>query len=158
MVLIVCGCASSETERVKGTAPELEQRHPIQVDALADKDESLKVSQELAALVREFEAHEARGNQEEFRPTSSVLQVRGGRVAVECSASGDSERLADDLEDLGLTGTASYGGMVGGWLPITAVPTLPELESLRFARAAMATTNSRYEREPVAGSRPEETA
>ena len=99
------------------------------------------MSRKFSGLLQEFEEHKASGTDEEIRPTSSVLQVRSGRVAIECSASEETERLAADSEGLGITGIASCGSMVGGWLPITPVSQLPELESPRFARAAMATTN-----------------
>ena len=98
------------------------------------------VSPELWALLEEFEAHNAGGAQEDFRPAISMLRVRSGRVAIDCAASDDAARLAADLEALGMTNTATFGAMVGGWLPIEAVPKLEDLDSLRFARAAMATT------------------
>lgn len=77
----------------------------------------------------------------EFRPKSALLQVRSGRVAIDCTPAADARQLVADLEDLGMTGIASFGNRVGGWLPIEATARLTGVDSLRFARAAVATTN-----------------
>ncbi len=98
------------------------------------------VSPELWTLLENFEAHKASGTAEEFRPASSKLRVRSGRVAIDCAAAEDATQLAANLEALGMTDTAIFGAMVGGWLPIEAVRQLENLDGLHFARAAMATT------------------
>lgn len=98
------------------------------------------VSPELWTLLEDFEAHNASGTSVVFQPTSSKLRVRSGRVAIDCAAANDATQLAADLNALGMTDTAIFGAMVGGWLPIESLAGLEDLDSLRFARAAMATT------------------
>lgn len=134
-------CACEQTDRATAAHYLPERSNVLQGTDLGDKKSRSNVSRELWELVATFEEHKASGTQEEFRPASSFIRVRSGRVAIDCTASEDTARLAADLEALGMTGIATFGNMVGGWLPIEAVPRLPELDSLRFARAAMAMTN-----------------
>ena len=134
------GCAASTGDGQPEGTSGVERRQPLRT-LVVEKDESLKLSRELLTLLEEFEVHKAGGAEGEFEPSGAALQVRAGRVAVECSALGEIERLVDDLEALGMIQIASYGGMTSGWLSITALPALAELETLRFARAAMATTH-----------------
>lgn len=69
-----------------------------------------------------------------------MVQLRDGRVLVDCAAAGDAEVLAAALRELGMTDVAVFKRMVSGWLPIESIGELETLESLRFARAAAAHT------------------
>lgn len=101
-----------------------------------------KIGHELLALYDEFARSSAAGATVAFHPTGSLPNVVGEHVAIDAVAAGGSEELRIALEALGLERSASYGRMVGGLLPIEAIPRLQDVPSLRFVRAAMAATNT----------------
>lgn len=101
-----------------------------------------RVSQELQQLYREFTRFASRGGDRSFVPQNPVLRVRDDRVAIDAVAAFDAQQLRAELEALGLKKAAVFGRMVGGLLPIASIPSMQELATLNFARAAMATTNS----------------
>jgi hypothetical protein len=94
-----------------------------------------KVSGDLLALHESYEDARRRGV--EFRSDSPTLRIVDDRVAIDATATGDVGVLEADLVRLGLCSAASFGRVVSGELPITAIPTLETLPSLAFARPSM---------------------
>lgn len=62
-----------------------------------------------------------------------VLRV-GDSVLIEATAAADPGLLLADLEAAGLTAPSAYGVVVNGRLPISALPALASMASLRYAR------------------------
>jgi len=101
-----------------------------------------KIGHELRELHRTFTSSPATPEPGGVGPKRSLLRVVGERVAIDAVAAGGTEELKTALEALGLQRAAVSGRMVGGLLPIEAIPMLQELPSLQFVRAAMAATNT----------------
>ena len=72
--------------------------------------------------------------------TNPLVRVDKGGVVIDAVASGDVEDLKKDLVALGLEHAASAGRIVSGQLPVSAIPAMAALPSLRYARAAMSAT------------------
>lgn len=105
-----------------------------------------KITLELAQLYDEYKSYKARKDfsssaAQSSPSTSELLTVIDERVAIEAIASDDVDLLRTDLQALGLEHASAYGRMVSGLLPVSAIDDLRTLESLRFARPVMATTN-----------------
>ena len=100
-----------------------------------------KAGHDLLALHREYQAYlqqadaQARGPSG-FRSRNFMAPTFAGYVVIDTAAAGDSEVLAADLEALGLEGGAVFGHMVSGRFPMSAIPALGTLDSLKFARPA----------------------
>ena len=81
---------------------------------------------------------------ETSQPRNSMLRMSddGGVVidAVATDAS-DADALLAELQELGLKEGSVYGRYVSGMLPIAAIAPAADLKSLKFAKAAIATTN-----------------
>jgi hypothetical protein len=106
--------------------------------ALADDGALAKVGPELRAL---YEAY--RIAQEQGRPLrlgDPSIRLVEDRVIVDAVASGDVLALRDRLVALGMQQAAWAGRIVSGQLPIAQIPAMAALPELRFARAAMSTT------------------
>lgn len=101
-----------------------------------------KVSSELMALHREYQAHLQSGRTI-FRPTTRLVRVIGNRVVIDATAARDPQTLKRDLEALGLRNGAVAGQLVSGQLPISAIPSLNSVSSLQSVRAAYAITHLR---------------
>jgi hypothetical protein len=101
-----------------------------------------KVSSELMALHREYQAHLQSGRTL-FHPTTPLVQVIGNRVVIDAAAARDPQTLRRDLEALGLRNAAVAGRLVSGQLPIAAIPSLNRVGSLQSVRAAYAITTLR---------------
>jgi subtilase family protein len=97
----------------------------------------LRLEREYAALSGAVGAVQASAT---FRPSSPVLRVAGGLVAVDAAADGDTATLLADLRALGLQDGKAFGRMVSGRLPIVAISAMGALPSLRFARPVLAAT------------------
>ncbi len=101
-----------------------------------------KVGSELALLYKEYTS-----SQVSLFPRlgtsqgSNSMRIDGNFVAVDFVASDDANALQAQLEKLGLKQGSVYGRYVSGMLPVEAISTVAELENLKFARPAMATTN-----------------
>ncbi|MBC7920012.1 MAG: S8 family serine peptidase, partial [Ferruginibacter sp.] len=99
-----------------------------------------KIGAELAGLKREFEVQQRsrKGATVEFQSQNSLIQVRpGGYVVVEAVAEGNNvDKLLADLKALGLVKAASFGRVVSGLMPITALDKMAGLKSMRFAHPA----------------------
>ena len=59
-------------------------------------------------------------------------------VVIDAVAASDANALRTDLEVLGLQQAATFGLMVSGRLPISAIRAMAALDSLKFARPAYA--------------------
>jgi hypothetical protein len=97
-----------------------------------------KVGSELIALYDEYLSYLASGKRGVFKSSNPLVRVVEDRVVVDAVASGDADVLKANLEGLGMQQAVSFGRVVSGQLPIRAVPSLAELSSLNFARAAIA--------------------
>jgi len=82
-----------------------------------------------------------------FRPANPLVRVVGDRVVIDAVASEDATILMSELMSLGMQGAVSFGRIVSGQLPISAIPAMAGLPSLQFARAAAASTRG----EPLPG-------
>lgn len=90
-----------------------------------------QVGQDLAKLYKEFQVDSPISID-----SNSLLQTNEDQVAIEAIAIEDGESLVRDLEALGLENTASFGKVVNGSLPVTAIKEMANLDSLNFARPA----------------------
>ncbi|HSI17204.1 MAG TPA: Ig-like domain-containing protein [Sphingomonas sp.] len=79
----------------------------------------------------------------DFHSTNTTAPVFAGFVAIDAVAdNGDGAALLAQLRALGLQGGASFGALVGGYLPLDAIDDLAALTGLRFARPAYMETNA----------------
>jgi hypothetical protein len=102
-------------------------------------ESSPRISPELIALYYEYSSQLAAQRKEPFRASNVLVRIIDDRVLVDAVASGDVNALKADLVALGLRDGVSFGRVVSGQLPISSIPSLSDLASLRFARAAAAT-------------------
>jgi hypothetical protein len=116
LLFCVGGCAASES-KAKGRT---------------------KLAAELTTLYDEYSRYIASGKRGVFKSNNSMVHVVDDRVIIDAVASGDADTLKSDLEALGMEQAVSFGRIVSGQLPIRAIPSLAELSSLNFARAATA--------------------
>jgi hypothetical protein len=118
------------------------------VQNLGDKGGRMpKLAPELIALYDEYSAYLASHRPGVFRPANPLVRVGGDRVVIDAVASEDATILMSDLMSLGIQGAVSFGRIVSGQLPISAIPAMAGLPSLQFARAAAASTRG----EPLPG-------
>jgi hypothetical protein len=104
---------------------------------VGDKAETMsKVSQELIALYDEYSSYLASHSARAFEPADPLVRVIGNRVVVDAVASVDANVLKADLVSLGMQQSVAFGRIVSGELPISAIPKMAGLTSLKFARAA----------------------
>ncbi len=98
-----------------------------------------KIGPVLADLYHEQEALSAQPSlRAQVAPAPNpMIQMIGDKVVIEAAAE-DAEALLRDLEALGLENGARFGHMVSGHLPVAALEALAGLDSLQFARPAMA--------------------
>lgn len=114
--------------------------------AAGDKPESVsKLAPELVALYDEYSSYLASGKRGAFKAANPLVRVIDDRVVVDAVASGDVEALKSDLVSLGMQKAVSFGRMVSGQLPISAIPAMAALPSLKFARAASVSTGKKQE-------------
>jgi hypothetical protein len=97
-----------------------------------------KLGAELIALHDEYSSYIASGKRGVFKSSNLLVQLIDDRVIIDAVASADANVLKSDLEALGMQQAVSFGRIVSGQLPIRAIPSMAELSSLNFARAATA--------------------
>lgn len=97
-----------------------------------------KLGAELITLYDEYSSYIGSGKQGVFKSNNSLVRVVDDRVIIDAVASVDANALKTDLETLGMRQAVSFGRIVSGQLPIRAIPSMAELSSLNFARAATA--------------------
>jgi hypothetical protein len=112
---------------------------------------SSKISPELLALYQEYSLKRDSKGQEPLSTRGVLVRIIDGYVLVDAVASGDVNTLKADLIALGLRDGVSFERVVSGQLPITSIPSLGELSSLRFARASAAT----IKKNPLSSTTPE---
>ncbi len=104
----------------------------------------------LSLLYHEHESYLDQGLAEPFEPSSELFKVdKEGRVVVDLvvdSPAGSTSwqhgaELQQNLIDLGLKITGTWGAMVSGLLPISAIPQLAALDGIRSAMATTVVTN-----------------
>ena len=71
---------------------------------------------------------------------ADMMLVDGDTVVIDAVAAADAQALLRDLETLGLRNGAVFGNVVSGAIPISALEQVNGLDSLQFARPAMALT------------------
>ena len=99
-----------------------------------------KVGTVLSALYEQYTIHARQADTTAFAPSNPLFRIVEDRVVIDAVASGQTDALRIDLEGLGMQKAASFGRMVSGQLPISAIADVNALESLQFARPAGAAT------------------
>lgn len=92
-----------------------------------------KLGPVLAGVRSEFRAHQIEAPQLPFQSSWSHLQISDDLILVQAVASGDPGVLLVDLDDLGMQGSAQFGAIVSGRIPLNALDDMAALESLQFA-------------------------
>jgi len=106
-----------------------------------------KIDSKLMALHDEYVATKAaRGTSVPFTSKNRLARVVDDHVVIDAVANGDTATLQAALSALGMRHMAVFGRVVSGELPIAAIPALPGVASLRFARVVV----SRHRAGPVA--------
>lgn len=100
-----------------------------------------KIGGTLISLSREYEGAISGRSPGPFVPRIPLVQVKEERVTIDAVAETSASALQAKLEALGLQNGVSFGALVSGQLPISALPAAAALAELRFARPAMSTTN-----------------
>jgi len=72
---------------------------------------------------------------------SPLLQMSNHSIVIDAVAASDVNRLLSDLQGLGLHSASTFGSFVSGMLPIEALSSMANLESLKFAMPAYALNN-----------------
>lgn len=99
-----------------------------------------RVGPQLTALHELYQAHlEAKPGQP-FGAAIPFVAIRDDLVSIDVAAEGDVGELERALQKLGATEITPYKRLISARLPVAAIPKLADLESLRFARPAMAIT------------------
>jgi len=77
-----------------------------------------------------------------FTPRNPFLPLNGESVVIDVTAADrDGAALLAELEALGLENGASYGAVVSGLLPLSAIREVALLETVQFARVSAAVSN-----------------
>ncbi|MCH8042669.1 MAG: S8 family serine peptidase [Planctomycetes bacterium] len=92
-----------------------------------------KLGPVLAAVRSEFRSHQIEAPQLPFQSRQSHLQISDDLILVQAVASGDPGVLLVDLDDLGMQGSAQFGAIVSGRIPLDMLDDMAALESLQFA-------------------------
>src|SRR5262249_42598493 len=95
-----------------------------------------KVNPALTALYAEHQAHAALGGDLPFVSGDHAVNVVGDWVVFDAVADTDAQALEADLASLGATNLATFGRVVSGRLPISAIPGLEAITNLRFVQAS----------------------
>jgi hypothetical protein len=113
------------------------------IDETAKDPKVSKVGHNLLAIHNEYQAFKKQADTKApeapaFKSSNPLARTVEEHVVIDAVAAGDPKVLASELEKLGLKGTAVFGSMVSGRLPISAILALKTLEALKFARSAYA--------------------
>jgi hypothetical protein len=107
-------------------------------EAAVKREQMAKVSQDLTALYDEYSRYMAARQTVRFQSANSLVQVIEDRVLIDAVASGDPAVLKSDLAGLGMRQAVAFGRIVSGQWPISAIPSMAALTTLKSARAAAA--------------------
>jgi len=124
------GCLPKSAEAITFTAGQ----NPVDVDSLK-KGPMAKLMFDLAPMAA------VSGANLQPAEASAVLQVYEGKVVIDAVASTDVNVLLSDLQGLGLEKGSTFGSYVSGLVPISALSSIANLDSLKFARPAYALNN-----------------
>ena len=106
--------------------------------AVAGPDTS-KADPALTALYEEHRAHQATRSGAPFSSQNRLARVVDDRVVIDAVAEDDdTPALEAELRALGMQNIAVFGRVVSGELPLSAIPALDGIVSLRFARPSTA--------------------
>jgi hypothetical protein len=121
------GCLPKSAEAITFTAGQ----NPVDVDSLK-KGPMAKLMFDLAPMAAVSGAN--------LQPADApaLLQVYEGKVVIDAIASTDVNVLLSDLQGLGLEKGSTFGSYVSGLVPISALSSIANLDSLKFARPAYA--------------------
>src|SRR5262249_6425440 len=97
-----------------------------------------KVGSMLMTLHRDYGGRGAQVGGVQITLPSRRMRMVNDRVFVDAVATGDASILAADLVALGMQSVAVHGRVVSGQLPVTAIPVVARLASLRFVRPSIA--------------------
>jgi hypothetical protein len=136
--IIVClwsgislGSDTESTSRYKGDIPAKNTQFP-------------KVSNDLLALQEEFLNYQQRARtaakRDPFTPSAKIIRTSGGYVVVDAVAQGEAAALRNDLLGMGAINVSTHRSIVSARVPITALQSLNNLDSLRFVRPFYAST------------------
>jgi len=96
-------------------------------------------------IYKAYKVHEQEGSGNSAQaetPGQSTLQISDGFVVIDAIASKNAGTLKTDLEALGLKKSALSGRVVSGLFPISEIPKLSALKSLKSVRASLAKTHN----------------
>ena len=111
--------------------------------ATVGSERSSKIAPELIRLYNEYSAHLTSPRARPFQPSSPLVRFIDGRVVIDAVATGDVDALKSDLLSLGMQDAVAFGRIVSGQLPVSSIPKLAALTSLKFANAAAGLTHGR---------------
>ena len=94
-----------------------------------------KISQGLMDRYKDYRARQHQGSGGEESTLSAF-------VTIDAIAAEDASILKRDMEALGLKNSGWFGRVVSGNFPLAEIPKLSDLESLKFARLAVAHTHN----------------
>src|SRR6266478_4684156 len=100
-----------------------------------------KLTHSLVHLHAQHAAHLAQRRPAPFSSDDALVTMVNDRVVIDAVASGDVDVLKSDLVALGMQRAVTFGRVVSGQLPISAIPAAAGLGSLRFAQSAAAMTH-----------------
>jgi hypothetical protein len=106
-----------------------------------------KLTLGLDTLNREYQAYlDAKrcgaAVEEPFTSKKTMARVVAGRVVIDVAAAGSTEELVESLKGLGAMITGVAGRLVSALFPLEKLPKLETLSTLKFARPAVAFTNT----------------
>jgi hypothetical protein len=124
------GCLPKSAEAITFTA----RQNPVDVDSLK-KGSMAKLMFDLAPMAA------VSGANLQSADALALLQVYDRKVVIDAVASTDVNVLLSDLQGLGLEKGSTFGSYVSGLVPISALSSIANLDSLKFARPAYALSN-----------------
>lgn len=108
--------------------------------AFAGPKGSGKINPALTALYAEHAVHTVHAAQQSgvpFASSNRLARVVNERVVIDAVADADVLALKTALSALGMQNVAVFGRVISGQLPISAIPALDAIASLRFAQPAV---------------------
>ena len=140
VMTVACGAvpaqAMNNIDLNKGGSPPIEQ-----------SKKKTKLTLGLDTLKREYQTYQeavSRGVtvEETFTSTQTMARVVAGRVIIDAIAAGSTEALVHSLKRLNAEITGVAGRIVSAWFPLGNLARLEVLPALKFARPAVAFTDT----------------
>jgi hypothetical protein len=100
-----------------------------------------KLTPNLAVLYEQHTSHLTQRSAVVFSSNDPLVRLVDERVTIDAIASGDVEALKSDLVFLGMEEGVAFGRIVSGQVPISRLPAVAALKSLRFAQPSAAMIN-----------------